>query len=205
MRLLSVFPIKVPVIEPKGIYTMPQYNTQQTSKFISLILRHKPETIGITLDEHGWANVEELIKGVNGTSRNHLDMELLEEIVRSDNKQRYSFNEDKTLIRANQGHSIPVDVELPVKEPPEFLWHGTGEKYVESIDCQGLVPKSRLYVHLSDDVENAENVGRRHGKPVIYKVLSGKMQEDGYIFYQSVNGVWLVKEVPVRYLEKITM
>ena len=159
----------------------------------------------ITLSEHGWANVDELIKRVNGTGRNHLDMELLEEIVRTDNKQRYSFNEDKTLIRANQGHSIPVDVELPVKVPPEFLWHGTGEKYVESIDRQGLVPKSRLYVHLSSDVETAENVGRRHGELVIYKVLSGEMQEDGYIFYQSVNGVWLVKEVPVRYLEKMTM
>ena len=107
--------------------------------------------------------------------------------------------------RRIQGHSIPVDVELPVKVPPEFLWHGTGEKYVESIDSQGLVPKSRLYVHLSGDVETAENVGRRHGKPVIYKVFSGKMYEDGYTFYQSVNGVWLVKEVPVRYLYKMTM
>ena len=184
---------------------MSQYNTQQTSKFISLILRHKPETIGITLDEHGCANVEELIKGVNGTGKNHLDMELLAEIVRTDNKQRYSFNEDKTLIRANQGHSIPVDVELPVKVPPEFLWHGTGEKYVEPIDRQGLLSKSRLYVHLSGDVETAKNVGRRHGKPVIYKVLSGKMLEDGYTFYQSVNGVWLVKEVPIGYLEKVTI
>ena len=113
-----------------------------TSKFLSLILRHKPEAIGITLDEHGWAEVEALIEGIR--KNRPFDMEMLEEIVRTDNKQRYSFNEDKTLIRANQGHSIPVDVELQEVTPPEFLWHGTGQKYVESIDCTGLIPKSRL-------------------------------------------------------------
>lgn len=173
----------------------------KTSKFISLILRHKPETIGITLDEHGWANVEELIEGIGRTRP--FDMKMLEEIVRTDNKQRYSFNEDKTLIRANQGHSIPVDVELPVTAPPEYLYHGTGQKYVESIDQIGLIPKSRLYVHLSAEVETAVTVGRRHGKPVVYRVKSGRMQKDGYAFYLSVNGVWLTKEVPVKYLEKI--
>ena len=169
-------------------------------KFLALILRHKPEAIGITLDEHGWANVEELIEGINKTD--HIDMDILEEIVRTDNKGRYSFNEDKTLIRANQEHSIPVDVELPVTDPPEYLWHGTGEKYISSIDEQVLIPKSRLYVHLSPDIDTAKNVGSRHGKPVIYKVHSKEMQNDGYIFYRSVNGVWLTKEVPVKYLEK---
>lgn len=118
-----------------------------TSKFLSLILRHKPETIGIKLDEHGWADVSELISGISKTRP--FDMKMLEEIVRTDNKQRYSFNEDKTLIRANQGHSIPVDVELEKKTPPEFLYHGTGEKFVSSIDKEGLLSKSRLYVHLS--------------------------------------------------------
>ncbi len=172
----------------------------KTSKFISLILRHKPEIIGITLDEHGWANVEELIEGIKKTRL--FDMEMLEKIVRTDNKQRYSFNEDKTLIRANQGHSIPVDVELPVTEPPEYLYHGTGQKYVESIDRTGLIPKSRLYVHLSADPETAVKVGNRHGKPVVYRTSSGQMQKDGYVFYRSVNGVWLTKEVPVKYLEK---
>ena len=98
--------------------------------------------------------------------------------------QRYSFNEDRTLIRANQGHSISVDVELEEKEPPEFLYHGTGEKYVASIDAQGLVPKSRLYVHLSADVDTARKVGQRHGKPVIYIVKSGEMQRSGYKFYR---------------------
>ncbi len=174
---------------------------ESTSRFISLILRHKPETIGITLDEYGWANVDELICGVNRT--HPLDMESLERIVAEDEKNRYSFNDDKTLIRANQGHSIPVDVELKEVAPPDILYHGTGEKYVSSIDEQGLIPKSRLYVHLSADVETAEKVGRRHGKPVIYIVKSGEMYRDGILFFLSVNGVWLTKEVPAKYLEKM--
>lgn len=173
---------------------------KETSKFISLILRHKPEAIGITLDEHGWANVNELIAGISKTQP--IDMAILEQIVAEDEKQRYSFNEDKTLIRANQGHSIPVDIELEEKEPPEFLYHGTGEKFVSSIDAQGLIPKSRLYVHLSSDEDTANNVGQRHGKPVIYVVKSGDMFRDGYKFFQSVNGVWLTKAVPLSYLEK---
>lgn len=114
-------------------------NLTKTSKFIALILRHKPETIGISLDEHGWAGVHELIEGINATGKHHIDMQDLEEIVRMDEKQRYSFNEDKSLIRANQGHSIPVDVELKECTPPAVLYHGTGEKYVTSIDTQGLI------------------------------------------------------------------
>ena len=171
------------------------------SKYIALILRHKPETIGISLDEHGWANVEELINGINKTYP--LDMEGLEEIVRTDEKQRYSFNEDKTLIRANQGHSIPVDVELEELVPPEILYHGTGEKYSASIEEQGLISKSRLYVHLTADHDTAVKVGKRHGKPVVYEVAAGSMHQDGYRFYRSVNGVWLTKAVPRKYLSII--
>jgi putative RNA 2'-phosphotransferase len=171
------------------------------SKFISLILRHKPETIGISLDEHGWANVDELINGISKTR--YIDMEMLEDIVATDNKQRYSFNEDHTLIRANQGHSIPVDVELKKVVPPEILYHGSAEKYVKSIDEQGLIPKSRLYVHLSKDYETAVNVGKRHGNPVVYKIKSGLMSQDRIEFFLSENGVWLTKAVPVKYLEKI--
>ncbi len=137
---------------------------QETSRYMSLILRHKPEAIGIQLDEHGWANVDELIAGIAMTQP--FDMNLLEKIVAEDNKQRYSFNEDKTLIRANQGHSIPVDVELKKAVPPAVLYHGTGEKYTASIDEQGLIPKSRLYVHLSKDIDTAKKVGSRHGEPV---------------------------------------
>ncbi len=170
------------------------------SKYIALILRHKPETIGISLDEHGWADVDELIKGISKTYE--FDMGMLEEIVATDNKQRYSFNEDHTLIRANQGHSVPVDVELEEVEPPETLFHGTGEKYTASIDEQGLISKSRLYVHLSADRETAVKVGQRHGKPVVYVVKSGEMHKDGYVFFRSVNGVWLTKEVPVKFLIK---
>jgi len=177
--------------------------TTSASRFISLILRHKPETIGITLDEHGWADVQVLIDGINRSSGHTLDMELLEEIVRTDEKQRYSFNEDHTLIRANQGHSIPVDVELEEKIPPDTLWHGTGEKYVSSIDVQGLIPKSRLYVHLSSDIDTARTVGSRHGKPVIYAIDCRAMVKDGYRFFLSANHVWLTKEVPVRYMKKL--
>lgn len=180
---------------------MTNKDLESASKYISLILRHKPETIGITLDEHGWANVDELIKGVS--KKYPINLEILENIVATDNKQRYSFNDDKTLIRANQGHSIPVDVELAIVNPPEVLYHGTGEKFVESIDAQGLIPKSRLYVHLSADTDTAVKVGSRHGNPVVYKILSGKMFHDGHVFYKSVNGVWLTKEVPVEYLQKI--
>ena len=175
-------------------------NLTSTSRYLSLILRHKPEAAGITVDEHGWANVNELIAGVRRSRP--FDMEMLEEIVRTDEKQRYSFSGDKSLIRANQGHSIPVDVELTVVAPPEFLYHGTGEKYVSSIDAQGLLPRSRLYVHLSPDVDTAKTVGSRHGRLVVYTVLSGKMAEDGMTFYRSVNGVWLTKSVPARYLKK---
>lgn len=177
-------------------------NLQSISRYMSLILRHKPEVIGITIDEHGWANVEELIKGI---ARNNVgfDMQTLEKIVDTDDKQRYSFNSDKSLIRANQGHSIPVDVELEEKEPPNKLYHGTGEKYVESIDQQGLIPKSRLYVHLSKDTDTAIKVGKRHGNCVIYVVKAAEMYRSGYKFYLSQNGVWLTDKVPVKYLEQL--
>lgn len=175
-------------------------NLTKTSKFISLILRHKPEVIGISLDEHGWANVDELIAGVSKTRP--LNMEILEEIVRTDEKQRYSFNADKTLIRANQGHSIPVDVELTELQPPAILYHGTAEKYVPSIEALGLLHQSRLYVHMTDDYGTAIKVGRRHGKPVVFQIDSQSMVNDGFKFFLSANNVWLTKRVPAKYLCK---
>lgn len=174
-------------------------NLTKISKYISLILRHKPETIGISLDKHGWANVQDLIKGVNKTYK--LNMEMLEEIVETDDKQRYSFNEDKTMIRANQGHSINVDVELEEAMPPKYLYHGTATKYMESIWNTGLMPKSRLYVHLSVDAETAIRVGERHGKPMVFRVRSKSMYDQGFKFYKSKNGVWLAEQVPVEFLE----
>lgn len=174
-------------------------NLTKVSKYISLILRHKPETIGISLDKHGWANVNDLIKGINKTYK--LNMEMLEEIVETDDKQRYSFNEDKTKIRANQGHSINVDVELEEAVPPQYLYHGTATKYMDSIWKDGLIPKSRLYVHLSADENTAIDVGKRHGKPMVFCVRSKCMYDQGFKFYKSTNGVWLTKRVPVEFLE----
>lgn len=176
-------------------------NITKTSRYISLILRHKPEVIGIQLDRNGWASVPDLIRGVNKT--HPLDMDLLEEIVATDEKQRYSFNSDKSLIRANQGHSIDVDVELEEVDPPEYLWHGTATKYVDSIEKSGLIAKSRLYVHLSANNETAIKVGARHGAPVVYRVASGQMFRDGgFRFFRSANGVYLVKYVPPYYLAR---
>lgn len=173
---------------------------KRTSIFLSLILRHDPSAAGVTLDEHGWADVQEVINGINSTGKYHIDMDKLCEIVRTDNKQRYSFNEDKTKIRANQGHSVKVDVELKQAEPPELLYHGTGQKSVSAIRDGGIRPMSRLYVHLSKDRQTAETVGSRHGKPFVFVVRSGEMHRNGYIFYLSENGVWLTKEVPTEYL-----
>ena len=170
------------------------------SVFISLVLRHKPDAAGIQLDEHGWANVDDLLNGINNTGRN-IDMDILEEIVRTDDKQRYSFNDDKTLIRANQGHSIPVDVELEEKQPPQYLYHGTADGFLDSIMTDGLKPMSRLYVHLSQDEETAMKVGKRHGKPVVLMIRSNVMYNDGVKFYLSQNGVWLTKYVDRKYIK----
>ena len=174
---------------------------EKISKYMSMILRHRPEVIGIQLDEHGWADVNELIEGI--AKKKKFNREILEVIVRTDSKQRYSFNEDKTKIRANQGHSISVDLELEPLEPPEILWHGTAEKYVASIEKTGLRPGNRMYVHLSSDMQTAEKVGSRHGKPIVYQVKSGEMYRKGFRFYRSVNGVWLTIMVPVEYLVNI--
>ena len=126
------------------------------SRYISLILRHHPEAAGIELDEHGWANVDELIAGINKTRK--IDFSMLEAIVAEDKKGRYSFSDDKKLIRANQGHSVNVDVELEELEPPEILYHGTGEKFTAKIDAEGLKHGTRLYVHLSGDIDTAKKV-----------------------------------------------
>ena len=172
-------------------------NMTRVGRYLCLILRHKPEAAGITLDEHGWADVRALLRGI--ADRYPITMEQLEEIVRTDSKSRYSFNEDKTKIRANQGHSIPVDVGLPELAPPEILYHGTGERFLESILAQGLLPMSRLYVHLTDRYDTARTVGARHGTPAVLTILSGQMHRDGYRFYRAVNGVWLTERVPPEY------
>ena len=190
----------VSVIDSNGENIMSGKRNVILGKFISKILRHQPGLIGISLDEHGWADVQDLIAGVRAAGHPDFDMAVLEEIVETNNKKRYSFSDDKQLIRANQGHSIPVDVELPVTSPPATLWHGTADRFVPSIMEQGIRSMSRLYVHLSPDMETALKVGRRHGKPVILRIDSGQMKADGAVFYLSVNGVWLTKVVPAKYI-----
>jgi putative RNA 2'-phosphotransferase len=174
----------------------------EISKFLSLILRHKPEEIGIELDSGGWADVKQLVKGV-AAKYPGFNSDILKEIVQTDEKQRYSFNEKRTKIRANQGHSIPVNLGLESVKPPKYLYHGSGKKYKDDIWRDGLLPKSRQYVHLSDDVETAIKVGKRHGEPVVFRVKSEEMYRRGFKFYRSVNGVWLTERVPCEYIHGV--
>lgn len=175
----------------------------ETSKLISLVLRHKPEALGLTMDSHGWVDTQALIEKLN--AKQPFDMDMLEEIVRTDNKQRYSFNADKTCIRANQGHSIPVDLELLPQEPPKVLYHGTATRFSGSIEQEGLKPMQRQYVHLSALLETALTVGKRHGKPLIYEVDAEAMRKAGFLFYCSENGVWLTAAVPPVYLKRLEL
>lgn len=170
------------------------------SKYLSLVLRHHPEKIHLSIDEHGWADAQELIDNTLAAGRFDLSRDVLEEIVRTDSKQRYSWSEDGRRIRANQGHSIPVDLELAPQTPPDVLYHGTGQKSVPSIQRQGLLHMQRLYVHLSRDIDTAVTVGRRHGACAVFRVDAAQMARDGFPFYQSVNRVWLTGHVPARYL-----
>lgn len=171
------------------------------SVFISLILRHKPEVINIELDEYGYASVDELIQGINKSGK-AINFEILEDIVRTDNKNRYSFNENKTKIRANQGHSINVNVGLKECKPPNILYHGTSDRFLDSINKEGLKSMSRLYVHLSDDIETAIKVGKRHGNPIVLKIKSNEMYENGYKFFLSENGIWLTEYIPNLFIEQ---
>lgn len=174
----------------------------ELGKFISLILRHKPQVIGITLDQNGWADTQELLAGINASNR-YIDMEILERIVRENNKKRYSFNEDKSRIRANQGHSISVNVEMKEMTPPDELYHGTADRFLDSIREKGILKMNRQYVHLSADAETAKAVGKRHGKPVVLVIDTKKMVEDGYTFRLSDNGVWQSEDIKWKYVKKI--
>lgn len=179
-------------------------NLTYTSKLMSRILRHKPEMIGITLDENGWTDTQAFILGIQKLGNGKFNKSILEEVVKTDTKQRYSFNEDKTKIRANYGHSVKLEISYPEKEPPEFLYHGTAEHFLSSIQEKGLLPMKRLYVHLSKDIPTAIAVGTRHGKPYIFKIPAKAMHEQGHIFYQAPNGVWLTKHIPANFLQDMT-
>lgn len=174
-------------------------NKENISKFIALVLRHKPEAAGIVVDSQGWANTGNLVRAIKKLKDPTFSVSDLAEIVYTDSKGRYSFSDDLRLIRANQGHSINVDVELEEVEPPTLLYHGTATKYIDGIEAEGIISKSRLYVHLSETVSTATDVGKRHGKPVVYTIHAKKMFDHGYKFYKSVNGVWLTKTVPTDY------
>jgi len=168
----------------------------ETSKLLSYALRHKPEKIGIQLDEHGWTSVDDLLIKAN------ISRGLLDEVVATNNKKRFEFNEGKTKIRACQGHSVEVDLDLKPEDPPVYLYHGTSDKYLKSIKKEGLGAGNRNYVHLSEDRETAEKVGKRHGgKTVILRIKADEYQYNtGAKFYLSTNGVWLTEKVPVEYI-----
>ena len=160
---------------------------------MSLVLRHKPEQMWIKLDENGWADVDELLK------KSDFDFETLEKVVTND-KQRFAFNEEKTKIRASQGHSVDVNLQLKPVKPPDILYHGTVKKFLNSIMHEGLSKGKRQFVHLSIDSETAKKVGSRRGKPIILMVNSRMMNEQGYKFFVSENNVWLTEKVPLVFL-----
>lgn len=173
--------------------------TKRLSKFMSLVLRHKPETIGLKLDAQGWAKVDDLLEKMNQHGK-RINRRLLEQVVATNDKKRFTFDADGTRIRANQGHSIQIELGYVPETPPEILYHGTARRFIDSIFKSGLEKRQRHHVHLSADIPTALNVGGRHGKPVILEVLAGAMSEQGHAFYRSKNGVWLTDHVPTEFL-----
>jgi putative RNA 2'-phosphotransferase len=170
------------------------------SKFLSLVLRHKPEKIGLTLDQTGWALVSELLDACKAAGFS-ITPEELEEVVRTSDKQRFAFSDDRLMIRANQGHSIAVKLDYQALAPPAVLYHGTATRFLDSIKEQGLLKGKRHHVHLSSDEATAIKVGSRHGKPIVLLIESGRMYQDGLVFYQSANGVWLTEHIPTAYIK----
>ncbi|CAM4001699.1 RNA 2'-phosphotransferase [Flavobacterium branchiophilum] len=179
---------------------MNEKENKNTSKFLSLVLRHAPETIDLALDENGWANVAELIEKCN-KNHNKIDFDNLVTIVETNDKKRFAFNEDQTKIRANQGHSIEVDLNLKEVTPPDILYHGTVASALSEIKEFGLKKMSRQHVHLSKDIETAIKVGARRGKPIILEIDSKRMKDENFIFYVSENGVWLTDAVPSQFIK----
>ncbi len=183
---------------------MNNYRLVKISKYLSKVLRHQPERIGIQLGHGGWVSVEELL---NSCAKNQffISRAELDEVVAKNDKKRFSFDQTLSLIRANQGHSVEIDLELEPTLPPDVLYHGTGHGAVESILETGLCKMSRHHVHLSADIATAKIVGKRKGNPVIFAVDAAAMQEKSFRFYRSENGVWLVENVPPEYLQQLTI
>lgn len=178
---------------------LPEKETTHLSKFLSLVLRHKPEAIGISLDENGWTDTTLLLYGMNAAGK-AIDLEILKFIVDTNAKKRFAFNDDFTLIRASQGHSVEIELGYEPKEPPQVLYHGTAEQNVKAILEEGLIKGKRHHVHLSTNIETARNVGSRYGKPVLLEVQALQMHNDGHQFFVSKNGVWLTEHVPPKYI-----
>lgn len=174
--------------------------TKRISKFLSFVLRHKPEHIGLELDGNGWADVEALIRKCNEANI-PLSLAVLQHIVDTNAKKRFAFDPQQNKIRASQGHSIDVQLQLKPVEPPPVLYHGTAEKFTAFIFEEGLMKQQRQHVHLSSAIETALEVGRRHGKPFVFEIASHIMFVDGHEFFLSDNGVWLTDSVPAKYLK----
>lgn len=171
----------------------------KVSKYLSKHLRHAPHRIGLQLESGGWVAVDILLAAC-ATYRFTITRAELNEVVRRSDKQRFAFNESSTHIRANQGHSVEVDLELPVAVPPDILFHGTARHNVDAIMREGLNRGRRHHVHLSFERETARRVGARHGVPVLFRVAAGAMHSQGFAFFVSQNGVWLCEEVPPQFL-----
>jgi putative RNA 2'-phosphotransferase len=172
----------------------------KTSKFLSLILRHEPERVGLKLGDAGWVGVEELLKAVNGHGV-ALTLEQLKHIVATSDKKRFAFSEDGRRIRASQGHSVEVDLQYAPETPPELLYHGTATRFLEGIRRDGLLRMERHDVHLSAETKMTMQVGGRHGKPVLLIIRAGEMHRAGHEFRRSANGVWLVNQVPPEFID----
>ncbi len=173
----------------------------QLSKYVSYILRHSPEEIGIKLEEQGWTNVTEFIQ--KSQSKYVFDLEDLKQVVENNSKKRFEFSQDGQKIRAQQGHTVEIDLKLPNVEPPKELYHGTATRFLESIKKEGLKPMSRHDVHLSFNKTTAEKVGERHGKVIVLIIDTEKMYQEGFKFQCTANNVWLTKEVPIRYIKNL--
>ena len=181
-------------------YVMDEKAAKSLSKFMSYVLRHHPDLIGVSYDRQGWVNIEEMISKAASAADRHFTKEEMDFVVANNSKKRFEYSTDGLSIRASQGHSIDVDLGYEPAEPPSVLYHGTVAAVLEAINEQGLLKMDRHHVHLSADVETAMQVGGRRGKPVILDVDAAAMLADGHAFYISTNGVWLTAHVPPRYI-----
>lgn len=179
---------------------MNEKEAKKISKFLSYVLRHHPELIGITLDNNGWTDVDLLIEKAsnNGILFQRAELEF---IVATNSKKRFALNERGDKIRASQGHSINIELGYTAQKPPTILYHGTGAQFVDSILATGIEKKSRQFVHLSEDIPTAKQVGQRQGKPFLFTILAEEMHKENFEFYLSDNGVWLTNHVPIKYLK----